>query len=173
MAMLRQFDFGSRVPHYNRRMRILRGLLTTAALLVGLMMLASVGQNNPADRVEAKRVEIPRYLPLAQQAAVSGEVILNLTVSKTGKVVSVDVVSAKPENWGKGFASMAIDAAKRSEFACSSCSGDTFQHRVTYQFQFAPIPKDACNDPPPPPLSKVDSVFHVTVRPSAWPCVQP
>ena len=38
---------------------------------------------------------------------------------------------------------MAIDAAKQSEFLCASCSGDPFQHTVTYQFQFPTIPKDS------------------------------
>jgi hypothetical protein len=60
-------------------------------------------------------MEIPRYLPLAQQAAMSGEVALRLTVNKVGKVVSVEVVNARPNGWGKGFASMAIDAANQSE----------------------------------------------------------
>jgi hypothetical protein len=56
----------------------------------------------------------------------SGEVALRLTVNKAGKVVSFEIVSARPSGWGKGFASMAIDAAKQSEFLCASCSGNTF-----------------------------------------------
>lgn len=148
----------------------------TALLVLGVLIGPCGGQESScATRVQAKRMEIPRYLPLAQQARISGEVNLRLTVNKAGKVVSVEVVSARPDNWGKGFASMAIEAAKKSEFACASCSGDTFEHTVTYQFQFPPIPKDACTLQPPTPLpaSAVDSVSHVTVRPSAWPCVQP
>ena len=145
-----------------------------AILFLSLFVLPCRGQQTrPATQVEAKRIEIPRYLPLAQQAGISGEVTLNLTVNKAGKVVSVDVVNAKPDGWGKGFASMAIDAAKQSEFLCASCSGDTFQHAVTYQFQFPAIPKDACTLHPALPASKVDSASHVTVRPIAWPCVQP
>lgn len=152
---------------------MLGGLATTAALLVSIMILPSSEQDTP-ERVQAKRIEIPHYLPLAQQAGISGEVTLHLTVSKAGKVISVDIVSTKPSNWGKAFASMAVDAAKRSEFECSSCSGESFEHTITYQFQFPEIPKDACTVQPPRPLpaSKVDSVSHVIVRPSAWPCVQ-
>lgn len=145
----------------------------TTALLIAIVGMPSVGQDSSsAKQVEAKRIEIPRNLSLAQQAGMSGEVTLNLTVSKAGKVVSGDVVSAKPDGYGKGFASRAVDAAKRSEFACSSCSGDTFEHSVIYQFQFPPIPKNVCALNPPLPASKVDSVSHVTGRPSAWPCVQ-
>jgi len=146
----------------------------TTMLLVGLLILQCWAQETSSvARVEAKRMEIPRYLPLAQQAAVSGEVTLHLTVNKAGKVVSVDATNAQANGWGKGFASMASDAAKQSEFVCASCSGDTFEHTVTYQFQFPAIPKDACTLRPPIPASKVDSASHVTVRPSAWPCVQP
>src|SRR6185312_13489263 len=100
-------------------------------------------------RVQIKRMELPKYLPLARLAAVSGSVTLRLTLGKDGKVVFVDVVTAQPKDWGKGFAEMAIEAAKRSELVCSSCSGDTFTHTVTYQFRFPAIPEDACTTNPP------------------------
>jgi TonB family protein len=147
----------------------------TAMLFLSLFVLPSSGQQTSlATQVQTKHMEIPRYLPLARQAGVGGEVVLHLTVSKAGKVVSVDVLKAQPDGWGRGFAVEAIAAAKKSEFACGSCSGDAFEHTVTYQFQFPPIPKDACTPQPPPlPASTVDSVSHVTIRPSAWPCVQP
>jgi TonB family protein len=148
----------------------------TATLLLSVLIGTCSGQeSSSATRVQAKRMEIPRYPPLAQQADMGGEVALRLTVNKVGKVVSVEVVNARPRNgWGKDFASMATDAAKQSEFLCASCSGDTFQHTVTYQFQFPAIPKDACTlQPTPVPASRVDSASHVTVRPSKWPCVQP
>jgi TonB family protein len=164
-----------RLERYNRAMRMLCRFPLTASLLLCVLIGPCGGQeSSAATRVQAERMEIPRYLPLARQAGVSGEVDLRLSVDKAGKVVSVEVVSAGPNRWGKGFASMAIEAAKKSEFVCASCSGDTFGHTVTYQFQFPPIPKDACTQQPPPPLpaSAVDSDSHVTVRPSAWPCVQ-
>jgi TonB family protein len=81
-------------------------------------------------------MQIPRYLPLAQQAGLSGEVTLHLTVDKAGKVVSVDVENSRPSNWGKGFASMAIEAAKQSEFLCASCLGDTFEHALPINSSF-------------------------------------
>jgi len=48
-------------------------------------------------------MEIPRYLPLAQQAGISGSVALHLVVGKNGEVTSVDVVSSQPHDWGQGF----------------------------------------------------------------------
>ena len=149
-------------------------LLLAAILLVSLFIPQCRGQEtSSAALVEAKRMEIPRYPPLAQQAGKSGEVTLHLTVNKVGNVVSVDVANARPDGWEKGFAPTAIDAGKKSEFVCLSCSGDTFEHTVTYQFQFPAIPRDACTLRPQLPASKVDSASHVTVRPTAWPCVQP
>ena len=146
----------------------------TATLLACLVILPCSGQETgSAKRIRAKRMEIPRYLPLAQQAGRSGEVTLYLTVSTAGKVVAVDIVHAQPSGWGRGFAAMAIDAAKQSEFECTSCSGDAFEHIVTYQFRFPAIPRNACTLNPPIPASNVDSGSHVTVRPRHWPCVTP
>ena len=149
--------------------------LPVALALLTLTMLPSAGQEGDSEtRIQIKTMEIPRYLPLAQQAGISGNVTLHLTVNKSGEVTAVDVVSAHPKDWGKGFASMAIEAAKRSQSSCASCTGDAFEHTVIYQFDFPPRPTNACTLRPPPPIppSKVDSVSHVTVRPKAWPCVQ-
>jgi TonB family protein len=151
----------------------MRGQLrSVAVLLVSLLaVLCSGKETSSAPKVRPKRMEIPRYLPLAQQAGISGDVTLRLTVDKAGKVVSVEIANTQPNGWGDGFAAMAIDAAKKSEFLCASCSGDTFEYTVTYQFQVPPIPKDACTARPELPASKVDSASHVTVRPRAWPCL--
>jgi TonB family protein len=149
--------------------------LPVALALLALTVLPSAGQEASSEtRIQIKKMEVPRYLPLAQQAGISGDVTLHLTVNKSGDVTAVDIISAHPKNWGEGFASMAIEAAKRSQFSCASCTSDTFEHTVTYQFDFPPIPANACTLQPPPPIppSKVDSVSHVTVRPKAWPCVQ-
>ncbi len=143
-------------------------------LVASLLILpCSAQENDSATRVQIKRMEIPKYLPLAKQAGVSGSVTLHLTVGKDGKVVSVNVVTTQPKDWGKGFAEMAIEAAKRSEFVCSACSGDTFTHTVTYQFRFPARSEDVCTTNPPIPASTVDSASHVTVRPDSWACVQP
>jgi TonB family protein len=172
--MLQQLHLRQRLRHYNPSMRIRGQFSLMVMLLLSLLTLQCRGQEtSSATTVQVKRMQIPRYLPLAQQAGLSGEVTLHLTVDKAGKVVSVDVENSRPSNWGKGFASMAIEAAKQSEFLCASCLGDTFEHAVTYQFQFPAIPRDACTAQPKLPASKVDSASHVTVRPSAWPCVYP
>jgi outer membrane biosynthesis protein TonB len=77
----------------------------TATLLLSVLIGTCSGQeSSSATRVQAKRMEIPRYPPLAQQADMGGEVALRLTVNKVGKVVSVEVVNTRPRNgWGKNF----------------------------------------------------------------------
>jgi TonB family protein len=116
IGMLQQLRPWLRLEHYDRAMRMPCRFPLTALLLLGVLIGLCGGQeSSSATRVQAKRMEIPRYLPLARQAGISGEVDLRLTVNKAGKVVSVEVVSARPDGWGKGFASMAIEAAKKSE----------------------------------------------------------
>jgi TonB family protein len=144
------------------------------ALVVVLALTSSIAQVAETSNVVADKMEIPRYLPLAEQAGVSGEVTLRLQVKKNGDVISANVVSAHPERgrpWS-GFIEMATEAAKASKFSCSRCEGPVFEHTVTYQFQYPAVPKEACTGTiPPPPPSSVDSPSHVTVRPRRWPCV--
>ena len=148
-----------------------------ALVVLTLRTFPSMGQlTEPPPEVIADKMEIPRYWPLAAQAGVSGEVNLRLQVKKDGEVTSIRVVSAQAEHgYGtSGFVYFATEAAKLSRFPCSKCEGPTFDHVVTYQFQYPPVPKRVCTDAaPPPPPSTVDSPGHVTVRPKGWSCVQP
>ncbi len=161
-----------------------------ASVIVTLAALPFQGQvKEPGGRVIANKMETPRYgVPLARLSGVSAEVTLRLQVRKSGDVISVEVVGAHADcgflsgcdtsarkGWEDGFAEAATQAAKISRFSCSKCEGPTFDHLVTYQFQYPPVPKEACTDSaaPPPPPSTVDSPSHVTVRPQGWPCVQP
>ena len=64
--------------------------LTVALALLTLTMLPSAGQEGDSEtRIQIKTMEIPRYLPLAQQAGISGNVTLHLTVNKNGEVTVV------------------------------------------------------------------------------------
>lgn len=159
-----------------------------ASMIVILATLPSLGQmKEPEGRVIADKMEIPRYDPLAAMTGVSGEVTLRLQVKKNGDVVSVSVIGSHADcgfasgcdanarkGWGARFVDWATQAAKISSFSCSKCEGPTFDHTITYQFQYPPLPKGVCTDAvPPPPPSAVDSSSHITVRPTHWPCVQP
>jgi hypothetical protein len=159
-----------------------------ASVFLILTALPSLGQAKESDhRVIADKVEIPRYVPLAAMGGVSAEVTLRLQVKKNGDVISVNVVSTHADcgfssgcdtdtsnGWAAGFVNPATQAAKTSRFSCSKCEGPSFDHTVTYQFKYPPVPKGVCTDAaPPPPPSTVDSPSHVTVRPKGWSCVQP
>lgn len=159
-----------------------------ASVIVILAALPSLGQvEESAGHVIADKMETPRYDPLAAMTGVSAEVMLRLQVKKNGDVTSVNVVGAHADcgfasgcdtdarkGWESRFVDWAMQAAKMSKFSCPKCEGPTFDHIVTYQFQYPPLPKGVCTDAaPPPPPSTVDSPSHVTVKPRAWSCVQP
>jgi hypothetical protein len=158
-----------------------------ASVIVILATLPSLGQvKESGGAIIPDKMEIPRYDPLAAMAGVSAELTLRLQVKKNGDVISVNVVGANADcgfvsgcdadsRKGRGarFVEWSTPAAKISRFSCSKCEGPTFDHIITYQFQYPPLPKGACTDAvPPPPPSTVDSPSHVTVRPQRWSCVQ-
>lgn len=160
-----------------------------ASLILILATLSSFGQvKESGGRVIADKMEIPRYVPLGRLGGVSAEVTLRLQVRRNGDVISVDVVGAHADcgfssdcdtnarkGWAESFADAATQAAKISRFSCPKCEGPTFDHTVTYDFHYPPLPNGMCTDEavPPPPPSTVDSASHVTVRPQGWPCVLP
>ena len=78
----------------------MKTLFLVAFILLILPFAGRAQDLSPATRIQVKKMEIPNYSPLAQQAGKSGEVRLRLTVSKSGEVRSVDVVSmqSKPRS---------------------------------------------------------------------------
>lgn len=161
-----------------------------ASLILIVATLSSLGQvKESGDRVVVDKMDVPHYPPLARLTGVSAEVTLRLRARKSGDVISVDVVSALADcgfissgcdanarkRWADRFADAATRAATICRFSCPKCEAPIFEHIVTYDFRYPPLPKGMCTDEavPPPPPSTVDSSSHVTVRPQAWPCVQP
>jgi hypothetical protein len=161
-------------------------------MLLILAPWSLVSQTADSDAtVIAEHIEIPAYPPLARQARMSGEVKLRLLVQRSGEVVSVSVASVAVSDGvpassalahtvidgiRESFVDVATRAAEKSQFSCPTCKGATFDHSITYQFQHPPVPKRACNPRPkdkipPLPGPTIDSPNHVTVRPTAWPCV--
>jgi TonB family protein len=139
--------------------------------------IGQVGEAGAA--VVADKIEIPNYPPLALQAGISAKIILQVEVKKSGEVNSVRVISGQTDRgYGTaGFVDTATAAAKNSRFSCPTCKGLSFEHIVTYDFQYPPVPEHVCTPKPketipPPPPSTTDAPGHVTVRPSKWSCVQ-
>jgi TonB family protein len=138
--------------------------------------IGQVGEAGAA--VVADKIEIPNYPPLALQAGISAKIILQVEVKKSGEVNSVRLISAQTDRgYGTaGFVDTATAAAKTSRFSCPTCKGLSFEHVVTYDFQYPPVPEHVCTPKPketiPPPPSTTDAPGHVTVRPSKWSCVQ-
>jgi hypothetical protein len=164
-----------------------RNCLAASVVLILTALLCPGQVKESGGRILGDKMEIPRYVPLAALGRVSGEVTLRLQVKKNGDVISANVVNAHADcgfssgcdtdpgkGWAVSFVDAATQAAKISRFSCSKCEGPTFDHLVTYQFQYPPVPKGVCTDAaPPPPPSSIDSPSHVTVRPKGWSCFQP
>src|SRR5215472_16562787 len=78
----------------------MKTLFLVAFILLILPFAGRTQDLSPATRIQVKKMEISNSPPLAQQAGKSGEVTLHLTVSKSGEVRSVDVVSMQPSGSG-------------------------------------------------------------------------
>jgi TonB family protein len=103
----------------------------TAFLTVVGLALSLVCQSQEQAATNAVLVDLaqPKYPPLAQQANVTGDVLLALTVSPGGSVQSANVISGHPL-----FKQAALDSALHSKFDCSSCNGSS-QYRLLYTFK--------------------------------------
>jgi TonB family protein len=75
------------------------------------------------------RLSAPAYPAMAKLARITGTVNLNVTVSPTGSVDSVEVV-----NGHTLLKNAAVDSAKKSEFECKGCTRFVVLP-LTYNFQ--------------------------------------
>jgi hypothetical protein len=75
------------------------------------------------------------YPPLARQARISGDVKTQLHIRADGSVAAEELISGHPM-----LAPAAIENAKKSEFECRGCTGET-EYGLTYTFGFVDDPK--------------------------------
>ena len=71
----------------------------------------------------------PAYPPIAKTARVTGDVKLQIKVTREGTVSSVKVVSGPPL-----LVQAALDSAHSSTFACQSCTDEVTAYSLTYTF---------------------------------------
>ena len=95
----------------------------------------------PAAGAPAKpKLEMPRllkfadapYPPEAAKKGLEADVVLRLTIDKTGKVTDAEVVEAG----GHGFDEAARDAALKFEFAPAKRNGVPFSAKILYRYSF-------------------------------------
>jgi TonB family protein len=76
----------------------------------------------------------PIYPPLAKQAHITGDVILELSVGQDGRLESVAVVSGHPL-----LQQAALDSVKQSRFECRNCTEGVTSQQIVYSFQLDPM----------------------------------
>jgi TonB family protein len=100
----------------------------------------------------------PTYPPLAKQAHITGEVILELSVEQDGRLVSVTVVSGHPL-----LEQGALDSVHQSRLACRNCTEGMTVRRIVYSFQLGPM-KSCAQTPTTPDLDHQDESYPQVIQ---------
>jgi hypothetical protein len=90
----------------------------------------TAGGEAPETGVVLVKLSPPVYPPLARQARIAGDVKLYVHVHADGTVGSVELFSGHPL-----LAPAAVENAKKSEFECRGCAGET-EYQLIYTFGF-------------------------------------
>jgi TonB family protein len=81
----------------------------------------------------------PVYPPLARQAAITGDVIVKVSLRADGTVESVTPVSGHPM-----LVQAAVSSAEQSKFECVACAASGSTQSFTYSFEQSPEKPDPC-----------------------------
>jgi TonB family protein len=95
---------------------------------------AAVAQSAPSNEtrdtgVVLTKLSPPQYPPLSRQARITGDVKIQVRISRDGTVASADVVSGHPILKGAALAS-----AQQSIFECRGCNEEVTLYSLTYSF---------------------------------------
>jgi TonB family protein len=91
----------------------------------------------------------PVFAPLARQARIGGDVVIQLAIGRDGKVESANVVSGHPM-----LKQGALESAQNSTFECRCCAEGGNPYTLTYTFGFRDDDGDSCG-------VEVDEEWHV------------
>jgi len=145
-------------------------LLCYASVSGGAQAQAESAADSIGSTVVPVKLSIPAYPRLAQQARITGDVNLKLSIGSDGHVESVDVVDGHAM-----LRQVAVESARKSVFECRQCNGRSDSYSLSYRFEISPTdpPKDCSGkaDPGNPP-GEVDLAAHrVTVfAREMWTC---
>jgi TonB family protein len=95
-----------------------------------LIPLLGLAQNSPSPSVAVRTAVAPVYPPVALTANTSGDVLVAVTIDKTGNVKSADFVSGNPL-----LHKAAVEAAKRWKFEKPS---EEAHAQLTFSFRMEP-----------------------------------
>jgi TonB family protein len=110
------------------------------------------------------KLSAPIYPPLARQARISGDVVVQVSVRKDGSIESVELFDGHPV-----LARAALDSAKQSTFACRGCAATT-SSLLTYTFGISGVCRFGPNceplEPRAPQLTQSEDKITLTVEPA-------
>jgi TonB family protein len=111
-------------------------------LLAFCQTVIAQGAQDPqrADAV-VDHLHLPFYPPLARQARIAGDVVLEVGVRRDGTVASVKVISGHPM-----LKQAALESAQKSTFQCQGCTQETNSYALTYTFGLRVDAEASCVD---------------------------
>ena len=146
------------------------------SLTISSSLCAQSGESPQAEVVLIK-VFAPIFPPFARQALVAGDVQVKVLVRPDGTLAAAEAISGHDL-----LRDAALESARKSEFECRRCIGETF-HILTYTFMFPKLPPMdpdpcCCSHPPSfrqPPIESLieQSQDHITVIDGMKECICP
>jgi TonB family protein len=123
--------------------RVAFELFLIAVLLprFGPLGIGQTGQDRQMPNAIVDHLHLPVYPPLARQARIAGDVVLEIWVRRDGTVASAKVISGHPM-----LVRAAVDSATRSTFVCQDCKEDTALYLLSYTFGLRIDPDASCID---------------------------
>jgi TonB family protein len=110
------------------------------------------------------KLSTPVYPPLARQAHITGDVVVQVSIAKDGSIESVELFDGHPM-----LAPAALDSAKQSTFVCQGCESTT-SYLLTYTFGIAGgchfDPNCEPSEPHAPQVTQSEDKITLTVEPS-------
>lgn len=89
--------------------------------------------NRDGDPVQVLKRVAPAYPPIAKQRGISGSLLVEADVDKTGKVTNMRLVSGPPV-----FRDAAFEAIKQWQFKPAVLNGQPISQKTQIQLQFTP-----------------------------------
>jgi TonB family protein len=118
-------------------------LFLVAVLLLPLcpLSITQTVQDQRMPNAVVDHLHLPMYPPLARQARIAGDVLLEVGLRQDGTVASAKVISGHPM-----LKLAALDSATKSTFVCQGCKDGTTLYSLRYTFGFTIGPNASCVD---------------------------
>lgn len=116
-------------------------LIAALVLTLSPTGLSQAAWDSQTPNAIVDHLHLPVYPPLARQARIAGDVVLEIRVRRDGTVASAKIISGHPM-----LVRAAVESATRSTFMCQDCREDTTLYLLSYTFGFRIDPNGNCVD---------------------------